>query len=238
MSNEKKTFTIPKINGKNREERKSRFELLAKLFAEFGMQEPSFFSNEMDMTTVSFRENNVKVVYTITGLLKNTYLNIHPTDYDVTIAITIPVSAPQDFEYIKAKMMKYYRLMLDKKGAAIKDEQAIKAILDKVAPYAKQITMTAHKFGYEAKIEERPEAFDVALLENGERKATLRFNSNLRFESVVINNEHTSINGFDYGLYEAKIAEMKNIEALQVELSNQLSCPPVTAKAEAQIEEA
>ena len=217
-------FTIPSISKKDAAQRKERGTFIEALFADFGLGNGKIFSTDIAQSTMTFIDGNgVKVVFIISGIMDNGILTI-ATKFDKT---TMSVGKSLDYEKFRATLLDMYAAEQKIAAKEKADKEAIADMLKRFAPYARQITLTASKFGFKVEMYEKPTTCDIFLTVDAVRKAVLKFDYNLHFKSVSIFNDAAPIEGFDYAYYEAKTADMKNIEALTDEIGKQLLSPAI-----------
>ncbi len=178
---------------------------------------------------MSFEDNGVKVVFNVAGIMDNTMLAI---SIDKMNRVILSVGKEMDFEKVKEPILTLYHMEYTRAAEKAETEKGVRAMVDRLAPYTKEITMLASKQGFQVEFYEKPNSVDMCLTVHAIRKATLKFNGGLRFESVAFFPDSEPIEGFDYAYYEAKVAEMKKAEALCDEINLMLSKPPVAANAE------
>lgn len=224
----KKTFIIPTLIKGSAEARVERGKLLTDLFTEFGMKDPKIYSTQSDITSISCEDNGIKACFIVSGFLSNAKLFFR-ADNTPYLRVAFAVNKNLDFEKHKESIMSVYRESLNHKRAAGEMANTALKLQEAIEPYTKQILFTATKFNIEAKAEVSHSDILVVISQHGSRAAVLTYSPELRFKSVEMLSDNKNIKGFDYGYYETKIAEMKNLEAFEVEISAQLSRPPVVA---------
>lgn len=221
-----RTFIFQRIKRHNPEDMQARAFKIAELFEEFGLGVGKVFNPKLPSTTMTFEKDGVKIVFTISGLNDNSVLLVS-TRYDKT---SFKIGMDLDFDKFKEKLLEMYR---HEHTCALQDlayKNGRDAVQNAIDPYLKQITMTASKFGYESRVTVDENYFTIALSERQggvPYRAKLRFGAHLQFQWVSIEPTTEHIQGFDYGYYDQQVAQMKNVEAFQVEISKLLTEQPV-----------
>ncbi len=235
----KKTFIIPAL-GKtpSPEHRAERGRILEALFAEFGMLNPKMYSTTQNYTSIACEVNGVKVMFSISKFFEDAKITISP-NYGHSVKTIFAVGKELDFEKFKEALMEMYHFMVrteNNKKQALVDYNAMR---DRVEPYLKQVVFTATKYGFNSVVSYESNDFVIALTQLNavhEKIAVLKFGHDFRFETVQVTPDLRTIDGFDYGIYEKKIAEMKNIEAFQIDIEKQFKQPAVVVGSEETVE--
>lgn len=233
----KKTFIIPVLGRTpSAEHRAERGRILETLFAEFGMKDPKIYSTNQNYTSIACADNSA-VLFTIGKFFEDTKITITP-NYGHSVKTFFTVGKELDFEKFKETFMEMYHFMVrterDKKQALLDGN----ALRDRVEPYLKQVVFTATKYGFNSTVSYSPNDFAITLTQLNavhEKIAVLKFSADMRFSTIEIIGCGL-IHGFDYGIYEKKIAEMKNIEAFQIDIEKQFKQPAVVVGAEETVE--